>query len=132
MTATAVQTVPTATTRTTLTATQIVHGLARAKRFEHGGSGAPIHPALAVLEWESTRTDVHGVALTSHVRDTDDGPSLIRFECHCGFETGKHETRDAAVAELVEHALTTCAVCQGPKDPGLIGDNFPRCSDCAF
>lgn len=116
-----------------LTATQIVHGLTGAKRFENGdGCGAPIHPALAILEWESTCTDVHGVACISQARETDDGPSLTWFDCHCGFKTAKHETKDAATAELVEHALSTCAVCQGPKDPGLIGDNFPRCSNCAF
>jgi hypothetical protein len=116
-----------------LTATQIVHGLTGAKRFENGASGSPVHPALAILEWESTRTDVHGVACRTQDRAYDDSGSLVWFACHCGVETGKHAAEADATAELVEHALSTCAVCQGPKETGLpIGDNFPRCFNCAF
>jgi hypothetical protein len=124
----------TTTTTATLTATQVIYGITGARRFENGdGCGSPIHPALAILAWEDNRTDVHGVACSTMGRYTDDGLVLHHFDCHCGFETDKHETKDAATAELVEHALTTCAACQGPKPTGLpIGDNFPRCSNCAF
>jgi cytochrome c553 len=117
-------------TTMTLTATQIIHGLAGAERLERNPFFAPFHPALAILDWEDDRTDVHGIACSAQGRDTDDGPSLFHFTCHCGFETAKHltEAKDDATAELVEHALTACAMCHGPKRPG----NFPRCSGCAF
>ena len=112
-----------------LTATQIIHGLTGAKRCERiADRGIPAHPALAVLEWENTRTDVHGVACSTMARYTDDGPTLYHFNCHCGFETAKRQEKDDATAELIQHAMTTCAVCQGPKP----SDNFPRCSGCAF
>jgi hypothetical protein len=120
----------TALTRTPLAATQIVNGLAKAERLANSdGSGSPVHPALAILDWGSTRTDVHGIACSTMGRETDDGPVLYHFECHCGFKTAKHETEADATVELIEHALSTCAVCQGPKD---LGGNFPRCSNCAF
>lgn len=112
-----------------LTATQIIHGPQGAQRIEHDhGSSFPIHPALAILEWEDDRTDVHGIACRTHGHSYDGGTSLVWLACHCGTETAKHPTEDAATAELVEHALITCAACHGPKPAG----NFPRCSNCAF
>ncbi len=116
-------------TTTELTATQIVHGVTGATRFENGdGFGHPMHPALAILGWDDDRTDVHGIANKTSGREAYDGPVLARFDCHCGFETRKHEGDAEATAELADHALRTCAVCRGPKPSG----NFPRCSNCAF
>lgn len=93
----------------------------------------PQHPALAVLQWECERTDIHGVS----------GGTLAlgrySFRCACGFETPQCATVLDASASIITHALNTCADCGGPKPSRIaVGpaagqmDTFPRCSGCAF
>lgn len=81
----------------------------------------PSHPALMVLAYEDERTDVHGVACRSM-------RTGISYACACGFETEQHATDLDASADLISHALTTCADCGNAKP----SDAFPRCSACAF
>ena len=80
------------------------------------------HPALARLPWEHDITDVHGIACGHY-----DGLTTA-LDCYCGYTTGQQSDHAAALAELVEHAISTCALCQGPKSR----DYFPRCSPHAF
>jgi hypothetical protein len=115
-------------TAATLTATQTIYGLQRAQRLEDitKRMGFPVHPALASLEWEDERTDVHGIGCSTHGSRNDQ--TFVTYTCACGFETGQCPSELDAAADLISHALTTCACCHGPKHP----DNFPRCSSCAF
>lgn len=91
------------------------------------------HPALATLAWDDDHTDIHAIAVISTV-----GGGQASFTCACGYETAVAARTDAHV-ELIEHALTTCANCGGPK-PSTVAfgpkagamDTFPRCSACAL
>lgn len=78
------------------------------------------HPALAVLDWEDGRADVHGIGALV----LKDGRTVLR--CHCGHDTAAMEDDADALAALVEHALAACAACGGPKPRG----NAPRCEPC--
>lgn len=98
----------------------------------------PVHPTLAVLAWEDTRTDVHGV-VGGQVGRHPNGPGRYSFTCACGFDTGELPSALDASAEIILHAMTTCATCQGKK-PSHVAfgpcagqlDTFPRCSQHAF
>lgn len=86
----------------------------------------PSHPALTVLAWEDERTDVHSAACCTSGRDTEG--LFVQYQCACGFETAHRATDLDASADLISHALTTCADCGNAKP----SDTFPRCSPCAF
>lgn len=87
-----------------------------------------VHPALSVEG--AARWDQHAL-----VRVT--GSGLVLF-CACGHQAESQESPEAAFDLLVEHALTACAACKGPK-PKVIArgagagglDTFPRCASCA-
>jgi hypothetical protein len=86
----------------------------------------PDHPALMVLAWEDERTDVHSAAGRTSGRDIDG--LFVQYQCACGFETQHRATDLDASADLISHALSTCAECGADKPR----DTFPRCSGCAF
>jgi len=81
----------------------------------------PAHPSLAVLAWEDTRTDVHGVACATR-------SGGVSYLCACGFETEMHPTELDASAELISHAVKTCAEC-GADKPLTVR---PTCAQCAY
>ncbi len=109
------------------TATQIVHGIKSAERYWCDDiSLHPSHAALAVPAWDDERTDVHSIGGSIWGRNPA-GP-FTRHLCACGFETDECSTDFEATAQIVSHALHSCAACHGPKPAG----NFPRCSVCAF
>ncbi len=105
--------------RCILTATEIVYGLrsitARAATDE------PTHMALAVMEWEDDRTDIHSGGYDINADGTH------TYTCVCGFETGPLRSHHEGSAQLISHALHTCARCQGPKT----ADQFPLGRCCA-
>lgn len=113
---------------TGLTATQIIYGVREAQRLEdlRRNGPWPMHPALAVLEWDAELSDVHGAGNATFGRN--ERGSYVQYECVCGAKTDEHATEFDAACELISHALHTCAACHGTK-PAC---NFPRCSDCAF
>jgi hypothetical protein len=86
----------------------------------------PSHPALTVLAYEDERADVHSAAVRTCGRN-DEG-LFVQYQCACGFETAQRATDLDASADLISHALSTCADCGADKPR----DTFPRCSACAF
>jgi hypothetical protein len=118
----------TITTAAALTATQTIYGFERAQQLEDVTKrmGFPVHPALASLEWEDERTDVHGIGCRTQGSRNDQ--TFVTYTCACGFETDQRPSELDAAADLISHALHTCAQCHGEK----AADNFPRCSNCAF
>ena len=114
---------------TNLTATQTIYGLERAQQLEDitNRMGFPIHPALASLEYEDERTDVHGIGSACHGWSAQN-ERIVTYTCTCGVTTPECATMFDATCALISHALRTCAQC-GDEKPS---DNFPRCSGCAF
>lgn len=112
-----------------MTVTETIYGRDRAQQLEDimRKMRLPTHPALAALEYEEERTDLHGVGGSRHGWDAQNEP-IVQYTCACRFTTAEHATAFDATCELISHALHTCAKCHGPKP----ADSFPRCSDCAF
>lgn len=110
----------------TVTATEIVYGAAYTP---HPYSWEPQHPALAIVQWECERTDIHGVIGGQFAL------GLRSFDCACGWKGPECSTEFDAAAAIISHALNNCAACGGEKPATTVDgrmDAFPRCSRCAF
>lgn len=67
-------------------------------------------PALPLLSagWENERTDIHGIACTTHSTDALRAQTVI-LRCYCGHEDAA-SSEDAAFDLLVAHARTAALV----------------------
>lgn len=105
-----------------LTATALANGFDYAPRPY---DWEPQHPALAVLDWEDERTNLHGVTGGQSGPGTS-GLGAYSFSCACGWTGDEQRTVLDASAAIISHAVHTCATCAEPK----VNPIGPYCTRC--